>query len=232
MSSIPTSDETPSYRKVLAWLLVVALVVVLGLPLAFAFLFILTGFGSIGYYGPPVGQVMAFYQTSAILLATASAPVVALLAALLGIKRFRRFVTSAIGRPPTDEDSTSSSKELVDKLRPSMVTLRNEIRTIRNTTPSPEAPYHHYVADIKSTYENMEKQGLDVALDKNARAIKDLLGTMTAKLNAIGKACEPYMNTPDGYWKKYGELLKSQDYFSGDVSKLNELVENWLNKYP
>ena len=93
-----TQAKMPSYPRALAWLVIVSLGVVLGLPLFFAVSYVLMGFNSIGYYGPPIGQVMAFYAEAATLLATASAPVVAVLAALFGIPRFRKFVASAFER--------------------------------------------------------------------------------------------------------------------------------------
>lgn len=58
--------KTPSYRRALALLAIVAIALVLGIPLVFAGSFIMLGFNSIGYYGPPIGQVMTFYYNAAV----------------------------------------------------------------------------------------------------------------------------------------------------------------------
>ena len=105
---------------------------------------------------------------------------------------------------------------LDDKLRPHMITLRNQLRATRNATPSPKAPYHHYVAQIGTIYEQLESEGLDIVLDKRARDIKDLLRIIESKLKEIAKACEPKMNAPDGYWVEYGRLLAEQNYMSDE----------------
>jgi len=103
-------SEIPSYPKALAWLVIIALVVILGLPLIFAGSFVMLGFSSIGYYGPPIGQVMAFYAMAATVLATASAPVVAVIAALLAMPRFRRFLASAFERSEKDGNNRSRAE--------------------------------------------------------------------------------------------------------------------------
>jgi hypothetical protein len=103
-----TSHEAvPTYSRALGGLAVTFLFVVLGLPFIFAAGFIIMGFNSIGYYGPPIGQVMQFYYNSAILLATVSAPVAAVVAALLGIERFRKFVMAPFQRTKDEEESRS-----------------------------------------------------------------------------------------------------------------------------
>jgi hypothetical protein len=86
--------KVPSYRRALALLALVAVLIVLGLPLVFAVAYIITGMSSVGYYGPPIGEVMAFYANAATVLATAVAPVAAVIAALLAVPRIRRFFTS------------------------------------------------------------------------------------------------------------------------------------------
>jgi membrane protein implicated in regulation of membrane protease activity len=94
-----SQENPPSYPRALAWVVIIALAVILGLPLIFAGMYVAMGLNSVGYYGPPIGQVMAFYAMSATVLATAVAPIAAVVAALLAVPRFRRFLTTPVEKP-------------------------------------------------------------------------------------------------------------------------------------
>jgi hypothetical protein len=98
-----SDTKTPPYRVALAWLLIIALLVIAGLPLVFAVAYVMLGETSIGYYGPPIGQVMAFYAQAATTLAEASAPAVAIIAALLAVPKFRRFLGGAFPHMEVDK---------------------------------------------------------------------------------------------------------------------------------
>lgn len=92
-------------------LTLIALLIILGLPLVFAAAYVITGLNSVGYYGPPIGQVMAFYANATTVLATAVTPIAAVIAALLAIPRFRRFFA-----PQSKSESTIVSVESPEKL--------------------------------------------------------------------------------------------------------------------
>ena len=82
----------PSYRRVLGGLLMAGIGIIIIVPIALAGAFVALGFNSLSIYLPPIGQVMAFYAQAAEVTAAATAPTVAILAALIAIPRFRRWL--------------------------------------------------------------------------------------------------------------------------------------------
>jgi hypothetical protein len=63
------------------------------LALAFAFSFVLLGITSVGYFGPSIGDVMAFFAKSVIVIATAATPAIAFLGLLSQRSRLKKYLT-------------------------------------------------------------------------------------------------------------------------------------------
>ena len=74
-----------------------------------AFMYVAAGFGSVGLYSPPVGDVMAFYAQAVTVLATATGPVMIIIAGLFAVPRFRRFFALAL-KGSSERDRKESSQ--------------------------------------------------------------------------------------------------------------------------
>lgn len=130
-------------------------------------------------------------------------------------------------------DRKITERMLADKLRPSMINLRNAIQGLEGKTQFSSPAIQHQLIGIPSLYDDMKAQSLDLVLDREARPIKRVLERIHDAWAQVENQLMPdRLNPPQDYWRKAGELLAPMNFLKDDTSELNTLVLDWLKRHP